>query len=519
MGSVYPRGNILWLAWVDPRVKDKKGKPKRCLKSSGLPVGQEDEARATLEAIERQVLAEIRQDEEGFSGPPTVAGYARKFIKTRRAAGVGSAGQEEARLRDYVNPFEVEGTTLGQMLLKDVRPHHVRDFVRHLRTLDIAPRTVRHIFGHLRTLFHEAVTDELIAATPCVLKKGVLPKKIDKDPTWRPRAKFSREEVEQLISDERIPLLRRVRYACLFLGSMRIGELSARLWRDVDSGMEPLGRITVNTSYNRKEKRVKSVKTERPREMPVHPTLAKVLAAWKLSGWEQVFGRPPRPDDLLCPSATGGHLKDPVVLRETHGDCVAIGIRPRRTHDSRRTFISLARDNGADKDILRQVTHQPKGDVMDEYSTLSWATLCAEVAKLKIKLLEGKLLALPVAVNSGDGGAQQMTLLQSELQSKPGNGKTLAIGGRLARKSEDGRGGTRSRTPELQGVPTDTSGHQVSGVSVSGVSSTPQGESTARSNVATALSEARAQWVESGDKDALRDALLSLLSELEGGAK
>jgi hypothetical protein len=31
----------------------------------------------------------------------------------------------------------------------------------------------------------------------------------------------------------------------------------------------------------------------------VHPTLAKLLAAWKLSGWERLFGREPKPDDLV----------------------------------------------------------------------------------------------------------------------------------------------------------------------------------------------------------------------------
>ena len=34
---------------------------------------------------------------------------------------------------------------------------------------------------------------------------------------------------------------------------------------------------------------------------------------------------------------------------------------------------------------------------MDVYSSFDWSTLCAEVAKLKIELPEGKLLVLPVA--------------------------------------------------------------------------------------------------------------------------
>lgn len=44
---------------------------------------------------------------------------------------------------------------------------------------------------------------------------------------------------------------------------------------------------------------------DNPREMPVHPTLARVLAEWKLSGFERFTGCPPRPEDLIVPSRLG----------------------------------------------------------------------------------------------------------------------------------------------------------------------------------------------------------------------
>ena len=46
--------------------------------------------------------------------------------------------------------------------------------------------------GHLR----DAVVDELISSNPFVLKRGELSKKIDKNPEWRQKALFTREEVE-----------------------------------------------------------------------------------------------------------------------------------------------------------------------------------------------------------------------------------------------------------------------------------------------------------------------------------
>ena len=51
-------------------------------------------------------------------------------------------------------------------------------------------------------------------------------------------------------------------------------------------------------------------------------------------------------------------------------DLARLGYRPRRVHDLRRTFISLALADGARKDVLRWITHGPEGDIVDLYTTL-----------------------------------------------------------------------------------------------------------------------------------------------------
>ncbi len=63
-------------------------------------------------------------------------------------------------------------------------------------------------------------------------------------------------------------------------------------------------------------------------------------------------------------------------------DLGRLGLRHRRHYDTRRTFISLGVAGGGRKDVLRWITHSP-GDIFDEYTTLPWETLCAEVAKLE----------------------------------------------------------------------------------------------------------------------------------------
>lgn len=128
------------------------------------------------------------------------------------------------------------------------------------------------------------------------------------------------------------------------------------------------------------------MKTERPREVPVHPVLARVLDAWRQEGWERKQGRPPTADDLVVPSRRGEHRRDPVVHAQFLEDLELLGLRGRRVHDTRHTFISLALADGADRDKLAWVTHGPKGDIVSLYTTLPLESLCTEVAKLKVEL-------------------------------------------------------------------------------------------------------------------------------------
>lgn len=50
------------------------------------------------------------------------------------------------------------------------------------------------------------------------------------------------------------------------------------------------------------------------------------------------------------------------------------------------TFITLAREDGAERDVLRLCTHGAPGqDVMELYTSFGWAKLCAQVQSLRIE--------------------------------------------------------------------------------------------------------------------------------------
>lgn len=49
-------------------------------------------------------------------------------------------------------------------------------------------------------------------------------------------------------------------------------------------------------------------------------------------------------------------------------------------------MITLARSDGASTEILQAITHGPRGDIVNLYTTWPWPVLCAELAKLRVAL-------------------------------------------------------------------------------------------------------------------------------------
>jgi len=381
-GGVRKRGRVWWLYYrVDGKRYDES-------------TGQGDER------VARSRLAQRRKEiREGTWTPAaerevlTVNAYAEKWIARRREAGVRNARDEETRLRSWVLPL------IGDKPLAEIKRADVKAVMQHAQTTPspttgrpYAPRTVLHIYGVMRLMFGDAVADELMPATPCTLKtrRGELPAKRDADPQWRSRSIYTREEAETLISDERVPWDRRVYTALQLLTGMRAGEAAARRWRDYDADAAPLGRLLVHSQISKGEER--ETKTGLTREAPVHPTLAAILAEWKLSGWPMYFGRHPGPDDFIVPnrhsSRSPRRKKQLIRMQE---DLERLGLRRegRGRHALRATFLTLLQSDGANMGIATRVTHKAPGDVVSGYLRVSWDDLCREVGKLQLTVRKG----------------------------------------------------------------------------------------------------------------------------------
>lgn len=440
--GVYTRGGKLWI-----RFRGADGSDRRA--ATGYDVGQEVLAREMLEHVRSRVAAETGQ---AAAAGLTVRALADAWLAKRTTE---TADDDRGRLDNYILP------ALGHIPVTELGPRRIREFIDSLKRMrklgnmrrdgtrtptddPLAPRTIWHIYATLRRLLGDAVADEIIRSNPCEIKDGDLPVKRDKNRTWRRTAVFTRDELEMIISAESTPDDRRVLAALMFLGAMRFGEAAALCWRDYDPACEPLGKLVVEKSYSTKKRLVKGVKTENPREMPVHPTLARILASWKLGGFKRFTGRSAKPEDLIVPASRGGPRNVNHMLSRFHEDLERIGLRARRQHDARRTFITIARADGAAPDVLRWATHGPRGgDTMDAYTSLPWASLCVEVSKVRIGLREGKVIEMPqrvavgaegVACGPDDHGTAHGTAVESV-----GKSDTSSGGGRFRRPRRGGR--------------------------------------------------------------------------------
>jgi integrase len=371
--TIYRRGRKLYFSYYDGEP------PKRHHVSSGYVVGQEKLAQAALDILVAK-LAESPSD-----GPLTVASYIERWCNGRTNK---TAKDEKARLTKHVAP------TLGSMLLDEVTPELVRQlFDQKLAKTIEAPRTRRHVYDDLRRMYRDAVRVQLVARNPT---DGVeAPKKRDKDPTWRKLAVFEASEAAKLITDARIPMVRRVFYAIVFLTGARSGEAAALRWKAIQDG-EPLRKLMIAEAFNTKRRKIGDLKAKSREDVivrlaPIAPLLSELLDKWRKE-WSNVYARDANEKDLIAPMPRtrgkgrriGGPdvpWRDKSIRNALHEDCRLLGLRERAIHDGRATFLTMAEEAGCST-LIRLVTHAPERSVHRGYvRRVPWKPLCEDVLR------------------------------------------------------------------------------------------------------------------------------------------
>jgi integrase len=323
----------------------------------------------------------------------TLEEYAERWLRRRRALRPRSAETDAGRLALYALP------AFGARRLSSIRPAELRDWVAGLASR-LSPRTARRAYATLAWVLRDAAIDGILASSPAILGRDALPAERDADPEWRDGAVFSGGELGALVSDPRVPHVRRALWALLGFAGLRISEAAGLRWTDLTDD-RPLRCLRVARQWDPARREMVATKTRVVRRVPVHPALDDILTAWRTGGYAPHAGRLARDDDLIVPTSAGSPFTAYNANRRLAHDCAELGLRRGTPHWFRRSFLTLARESGCDLAIVRIATHARSRDVIEQYTRTGWARLCSEISRIAFRVEkagpgEGGQLELPL---------------------------------------------------------------------------------------------------------------------------
>lgn len=334
-----------------------------------------------LLARRRREVAEGTYDPDARTGQvPTLRSFAARYFEDRT---VRSVDDEKARFRLHIEP------ALGRRRLDTITPQMVASWIDDMKAEgELAAKSIRNTHGVLSAMLRQAKFEGLVEGNAAKgLPRGILPPIKSKRP-----APYSRDELAVMLGHPAIPPDVRVLLALMGLAGLRLGEACGRRWRDLNTNKAPLWRLRVHDQYDGQPLKTAEHGDAKERDVPVHPVLRDLLVDWYREGFEAQLGRAPRDDDPITPwPAQMAPRTENQAAKAADKAIAAAGIekiRGRRVHSLRRSFISLARSDGARRDVLETVTHNARGEIIDVYTEFVWPARCEAVSELRVTPLE-----------------------------------------------------------------------------------------------------------------------------------
>lgn len=208
---------------------------------------------------------------------------------------------------------------LGGYKLADIRSTDVQDFADQLIAQGLTPSVIRNTMLPLRVIFGRAVSRGEV---------GINPVDNVKIPAVRTKSDrvASPEEAAQLLAV--LPAADRPLWATALYAGLRLGELMALRWEDVDLGA---GKLRVSRSWDPKEGMIEPKSRAGVRTVPIATVLRDYLTEHRMdsTGEGLVFGR--------SESKPFGYW----VIRRSIKRWEGLGLEPITPHAARHTFASL----------------------------------------------------------------------------------------------------------------------------------------------------------------------------------
>lgn len=446
-------------------------------------VPKEFTAKRQAEAYAAAWLAELKRLGERPEVPvvpkadkgPTIRDLRDKWIEMRKGdpkLAASTRAGDKANMDHHIIP------ALGKLVFADMTTARLRQFVRDL-TAKRSASTVRNVVGTLSTFVQDCRAEEWITLPgnpvrdPAVTK--LLPTKELKEPLPIPKV-----AVERLITSEKVPVQRRIRYAHGALTGMRIGEMAAVLWQDFE-GLDG-DKATMDVTKSIREGVASDTKTHAKghRKLPVHSQLARRLRWWHAEGWEQFMGRRPEPCDPVFPDLAS--VKQPHAARFIQDDLRAVGCADSvggeklKFHGLRKSFRTWLENAGVSESIAdAMIGHVGTSVARKHYIGRDVEVWREAIETIRLDLAHGEVLPMRLrAVVGGD------TMAMDTGQGNPdhvagGDVKGRDVGS-FPVKNGAGHGTRTSEVSSLFGAPASTGGASIGNRSVGSTATGARGD-------------------------------------------
>lgn len=222
----------------------------------------------------------------------------------------------------------------GNIKIKSLNVHAIERFQKHLIESELSERMIVHVQTEFKSFLKFCYQREYIARNPFDSLEFV-----HKNKSKVVMQYYTKEEYRQFRSfiDDDTMLLA---FDLLYFTGMRIGELSARTWKDINNSM-----LYVHSRYNYRDHTIlEGTKNGSVRHVPLNGLLLKELKEHheKYPDSEYII-------ELFNPRTKKMGPMDPKRIRRYNDAlCKKHNFKRIRIHDFRHSFISLLINNGMD---------------------------------------------------------------------------------------------------------------------------------------------------------------------------